>query len=159
MTYSDLAAIGTRGHPVLSPWLYTLVICKVIMKMMCTYIDSPDHPTGLGFCSYWLHLIPTRWCPSANYHTKGTHGKSHLFLEKMNKPLWSVIMDDSAPTHKRKILKRKYSPPGKKTDCWSVHKDYFQIKLLLRENDNVSLNSIFRYSQACYLCKSTSLSL
>ena len=47
-----------------------------------------------------------------------THIKSHLTLRKKSSwPLWLVMMDDSAPTHKKKKLVKTYKNvlPQKRT--------------------------------------------
>ena len=37
-----------------------------------------------------------------------THVKSHLTLRKKSRPLWPVMIDDSAPLHERRKLVKTY---------------------------------------------------
>ena len=37
-----------------------------------------------------------------------THVKFHLTLQKKIRPLWQVMMDDSAPTHEKRKLVKTY---------------------------------------------------
>ena len=45
-----------------------------------------------------------------------THGKSHLFKE--NRPLWLVIMDDSAPTYERRKPVKTYKNVLPQNGLW-----------------------------------------
>ena len=46
-----------------------------------------------------------------------THVKPHLTLQKKSRPLWPVMMEDSAPTHERRKLVKTYKNvlPRKRT--------------------------------------------
>ena len=60
-----------------------------------------------------------------------THIKSHLTLRKKSSwPLWLVMMDDSAPTHKKKKLVKTYKNvlPQKQTVVVEVSGETYSKK-------------------------------